>query len=263
MKKALLIGLMCLFTLNVRAAVWEANQKWSEYWEVQYAQWVGHDVSKNIFVDGKTLLSGLPTDCADSLYAIRILFAYENNLPFVMSAPDYFKGKIKFFGNDTTMFDHIKDERQRVRAFITFIAQEAGTRNLQKDTFPVGINYINSGTLYLVQWKKITTGEMIQHSYFVKGATRDIDLIYYASDAPVAVRTLNVTVGFPKYTFSGDPYGYRAWKHPEHLTMPENLIPRNLGYSTEQYSIINKYGPKAGVLEINRRIKKRFEANLR
>lgn len=259
MKKLLFACSLLIAALSAKASVWESTQEWDKEWEARYGRWIARDVSKDIFVDGKTLLSGMATDCADSLYAVRILFAYENNLPFVINAPGYFEGKIQTFGNATSMFDHIKDEKERVKAFIKFVMEQSGTDSLQKDTYPVAINSINAGTLYLVEWWYVLKLKMVQHSFFVKGANAKNGLIYLSSNAPVKVRKLDVTKGVPRFEFARAPFGYRAWKHPEHLLIPESSIPKELGYSTEQYDIVNQYGERAGLKEINKRIKKRFK----
>lgn len=249
--------LIFLLTSSVNAEVWHANQSWNADWEQEYQRWVNRNLTTNIFKGGNTLLSGLSTDCADALYAIRILFAYENSLPFVMNAPDVLSSRMKTFGNDTSMFDSIKNERERVRAFINYIADEAGTLNLQRDTMPVKINQINSGILYLVEWQLFGMGKFNQHSYIIKGFDSDRELVYYYSDAPRKVRTLEVNVKYPRFEFAYPPYGYRRWKHPEHLTIPESLIPAETGYGREQYELVSRVGKKQILKEIRRILQNR------
>lgn len=240
---------------SAHSEVWTSNQKWDANWEKEYARWVNSYVTTTIFTNGRSILSGLSTDCADALYAIRILFSYENGLPFAMSAPDVLKPKMKIFDNSTNMFDSIQDEKKRVREFIKFVMSEAGTRNLQRDTFPVRISNINSGTMYLVEWRFLGMGKYNQHSYIIKGFDRDRELVYYYSDMPIKVRNLEVNVQYPRFSFSYAPYGYRAWKHPEHLLVPENEIPEELGYSKEQYDLVRKVGSKNILAEIRRRLR--------
>lgn len=252
MKERLLIFIfvICSFASSVKAEVWQANQTWNEYWENEYERWVEKNLTTQIFKDGKTLLSGLPTDCADAIYAIRILFAYEHSLPFVINAPSVLSSQMKTFGNGTSMFDSIPDEKRRVRAFINYIGDEVGARNLQKDTFPVKIKEINSGTIYIVEWQLLGMGKYNQHSYIIKGFDPDHELIYYYSDAPRKVRTLEVNVKYPRFEFAYAPYGYRRWKHPEHLLIPEKEIPSEAGYSREQYDLLARVGKKQILKEI-------------
>lgn len=260
MKKKLLSAFLVLlfcsaYSQSARSEVWVSNQKWDKNWEKEYAGWVRNQVPVNVFTNGKTILSGLRTDCADALYAIRILFSYENSLPFLMSAPNVLKSKMETFGSDTDMFDSIKDEKQRVREFIKFIMAEAGTRELQKDTYPIKISSITSGTLYLVEWRLFGRGKFNQHSYLIKGLNNDRELVYYYSDMPIKVRDFKINVKYPRFAFSYAPYGYRAWKHPEHLLIPENQIPEALGYSQEQYELVRRVGSKNILAEIRKRIR--------
>lgn len=236
----------------VQAEVWHATNTWDRQWEKEYESWVARTLKTNVFTTDEGLLAGMATDCADALYDIRIQFAYENSLPFVINAPDVLSDKIQTFGSDTSMFDSIKDERQRVRAFINYINDEVGTENLTKDTYPVKIKEINAGIIYKVVWSLF--GKEEHHSYILKGFNADRELLYYASDAPRKVRRLQVDSPFPRFSYSSAPYGFRRWKHPEHLLMKEKEIPAEDGYSDEQYKLIAKVGKKEILKEIRRQL---------
>lgn len=247
--------LALFFSMKLSVAyceVWRANERWNSAWEEDYQQWVNENLRTNIFKGGDGLLSGIATDCADFLYDIRIQYAYEHSLPFVMNAPDVLKPKMKFFGNDTSMFDSIKDEKLRVRAFINFVNDEAGTSTIFNDTFPVAIKEINSGIVYVVEWSLF--GKMQRHSYLIKGFDDEGELLYYASDAPRKIRKLQIDKKYPRFSFDSAPFGYRRWKHPEHLLIPEKLISEEDGYSTEQYKILAQVGKKKVLKEIRKRI---------
>lgn len=241
-----------LFSPMSSAEVWKSTNDWNQHWELEYQKWVREKLTINIFKTSNDLLYGIRTDCADALYAIRIKFAYENSLPFKINAPDVLRTKMKYFGNETSMFDNIVDERQRVRAFINFINDEAGVKNLMRDTFPVKIKKINSGTLYLVEWQFLGMGKYNQHSYIIKGHDSDKSLIYYYSDAPRKLRTLETNVGYPKFNFDSSPYGFRNWKQPHHLEMNETEISEEDGYSREQYDVLKRVGKKQVLREIDR-----------
>lgn len=252
-KHFFLLFICTFFFSKADAEVWSASQNWNPYWEKEYQSWVSRTLTTEIFKTPGNLLYGIRTDCADALYAIRIQFAYENALPFMMNAPDVLKNKMKFFGNNTEMFDDIKDEKKRVRAFINYVADEAGVSNLQKDTFPVQIKRINAGTLYLVEWQWLgSIGKMNQHSYILKGFNTDKELVYYYSDAPRKLRTMEVNVGYPRFSYGYAPYGYRNWKQPQHLHIKENEIPSADGYSDEQYKLLSRVGKKNILQEIMR-----------
>jgi hypothetical protein len=250
--KLFVVLIFSLFTKFTQAEVWQATNSWDMKWEREYEAWVAKTLRTDVFTSNEGLLAGIATDCADALYDIRIQFAYENSLPFVINAPDVLSQKMKTFGNETSMFDHIKDERLRVRAFINYINDEVGTANLEKDTFPVAIKEIKAGVIYHVIWYLWRKEE--HHSYILKGLDREKELLYYASDAPRKIRKLQVDSPFPRFSYAGAPYGFRRWKHPEHLLIKEKEIPAEYGYSREQYLLVEKVGKKEILKEIRRRL---------
>lgn len=233
---------------QAQAEVWHSSQKWNQHWEKEYQQWVRDNLRTDVFSGGTGPLGGLSTDCADALYAIRIQFAYEHDLPFIINAPDVLKTKMKTFGSDTSMFDSISDEKKRVRAFINFVGDEVGTNDLYKDTFPVQIKEIDSGIVYLVEWSLFR--KINHHSYIIKGFDADKELLYYASDAPRKVRKLQIDTKYPRFSYNSAPYGFRRWKHPEHLAINEKEISPLDGYSPEQYVLLSKVGKKQILKEI-------------
>lgn len=249
--------LVFIFSMIVQvshAEVWHSLHTWDRQWEKAYEEWIANTLETDVFTREKGLLAGIAADCADVLYDLRIQFAYENALPFVIHAPDVLSSKMKTFGNDTTLFDSITDEKKRVRAFIDFINDEVGTENLPRDTFPVAINEINAGIIYHVVWSLL--GKEEHHSYILKGFNDERELVFYAGDAPRKVRRLQIDTPFPRFSFSSAPYGFRRWKHPEHLLINENQIPEAEGYSREQYVLVEKVGKKEILKEIRRRLQK-------
>jgi len=170
-------------------------------------------------------------------------------LPFIVNAPQSLEKSQKVFGNETNLFDSIKDQKQKVREFINFVNQEMGTESLAKDTYPVKIESITPGTVYLVEWSFL--GKTNHHSYFVKGFDHDNEPIYYSSDAPKKVRKFQVDYKFPRFSFDRSPFGFRKWRHPEILLLPEDKIPENYDYSLEQYDLVKKYGKRSILSKIN------------
>lgn len=243
--------LISMYSINVSAEVWHSTNKWSSEWEKDYQQWINYNLRKNIFTDSDSVLNGIATDCADALYDVRLLYSYEHSLPFVVNAPDVLRGKMKTFGSDTSMFDYIKDDKSRVRAFINYINDELGTESLEKDTFPVQIKMIDSGVVYYVRWSLF--GKINHHSYIVKGFNQNHELLYYASDAPKKVRLLQIDTKYPRFSFDSSPFGFRKWRWPEDLLLDERLIDPAKGYSTEEYKIADRFG-KGHVLQEIRKI---------
>jgi hypothetical protein len=237
-----------------KAEVWHSTNTWDRQWEKEYESWVSANLKTNMFTRDEGILSGIATDCADALYDVRIQFAYEHSLPFIINAPDVLRSQMKTFGSDTSKFDSIKDERKRVRAFINFVNDEVGTENLVKDTYPVKISEINGGIIYHVVWSLF--GKEEHHSYIVKGFDADRELLYYASDAPRKVRSLQIDTPFPRFSYASAPYGFRRWKHPEHLLIKENEISPDDGYSVEQYKLVERVGKKEILKAIRRQLQK-------
>jgi len=242
-----------MYQKTAQAEVWHSNQVWNSYWENEYKEWVRTSLKTNLFTSGDGLLGGLSADCADILYAIRIKFAYEHSLPFMINAPDVLRSKMKYFGSNTTMFDSITNERARVRAFIKFIMEECGTSSLFIDTYPVQIKKIDSGIVYVVEWSLF--GKVQRHSYIIKGFNEDRELLYYAGDAPPKVRKLQIDTKYPRFSYSEAPFGFRKWKHPEHLSMLEKNIPKEDEYGNDQYVLLSKVGKKRILKEIHQILK--------
>ena len=238
---------------EVKAEVWHSNQVWNSYWENDYREWVDKNLKTNVFTTSEGILGRISTYCADALYDIRIQYAYEHSLPFIINAPDVLRNETKLFGSNTSMFDSIVDERARVRAFINYINDEAGTGTLIKDTFPVAIKEINSGIVYVVEWSLF--GKMNRHSYILKGFDADHELQYYASDAPRKIRKLQIDSKYPRFSYSSSPFGFRRWRHPEHLLLAEKDIPAEEGYSVEQYKLLEKVGKKQILKAIRAQLK--------
>ena len=246
----LLLLFFSMHSNSIKAEVWHSTEEWNPYWENEYQEWVQQNLSTNIFTTQEGILGRISTDCADALYDIRIQFSYEHSLPFIINAPEVLKSKSKIFGNSTSMFDSISNEKLRVRAFINYVNQEMGTETIFKDTFPVAIKEINAGVVYVVEWSVL--GKVNRHSYILKGHDSNHELLYYASDAPRKVRKLQIDTKYPRFSYASAPFGFRRWRHPEHLLIDEKNIPSETGYSTEQYRLLEKVGKKRILKEIRR-----------
>ena len=239
-----------MFHSSAQAVVWETKNNWNPQWEKKYEFWILKNLTQDIFTRKGGILHGISTDCADALYAIRISFSYENQLPFVINAPDVIKDKMKFLSNETNMFDQIKNERERVRSFIEYVSAEVGTENLERDTFPLAIKKIGPGSLYYVKWS--FWGKTSHHSYIIKGFDENNELLYYASDAPPKVRKLQIDSPYPRFSFDSAPYGFRRWKWPNELLMNSDSIPAERGFSNEQYKLAEKFEKKKILKEIRK-----------
>lgn len=257
MKTLLLVMLASFFIHAADASVWEVENNWDSSWDAKYREWVKSDaIHRKLFKTRGTIFYKFPTDCADMLYVIRLVFAFDNKLPFVLTAPSkYSLEEGKILSQASTKWDGIQDQTKRVKAFMHYVSQEKGTNSLVKDTFSVAVKEITSGDVYVTRWKMIFLGSS-NHSYIIKEIARDGNGLFYASDAPRKVRKLTKTKKYPDFVFKRKPWGYRRWRKPEHINIPEETIPVVEGFSYEQYDILKQVGADRALLEIRRRMKR-------
>lgn len=127
---------------TAKAAVWQDTNTWNADWEQKYSSWIETSFNEDIFTSGK--YKGIPTDCADAVYASRLIFAYENNLPFVIQDPTGGSSKIT---NRMTRFDGTSDSFSRMKKFLLYVADVTSTKSLPYDSYPVKISrdYVKAG----------------------------------------------------------------------------------------------------------------------
>ena len=227
-------------SLTTKAAVWNETNQWSPAWEARFAEWVRTSWQADFF-SRETLPNGqanpylgLRMDCADTVYSMRIIFSYENKLPFVVQDPT---ASGRTLSNQMGRWDKLA-EIPRVRNFLIFMYQVLSTSSLPNDTYPIAITRqtVHSGALMLTVKKN-------HHSWSVK------DIL------PIGVPYLvfNSTVGAssgsdlqqrqswpnPEWVFEEDQTpagsaGFRYWRPIQYINQPVWNVP---GYSEEQYHI--------------------------
>jgi len=228
-----------MISIAAQASVWESDNNWSKEYDLKYSKWVKEKIGRKFFSQKNTLLYNFRTDCADALYAFRIQFSFENGLPFAMVHPD---DDTRILTNKTGDFDKYKNQTKRIRAFIEYISQEAGTLNLIKDSFPVDINDLREGDIYVTKWSFL--GESARHSSIIKEINfKKGHINFLSSNYPRKVRKLIYSPRTPDFTFNRRPWGYRRWKRAYELLIPLNEISVNRGYSEMEYDLLSKYGP--------------------
>nr|BFD67611.1 hypothetical protein HAGR004_26330 [Bdellovibrio sp. HAGR004] len=240
MKQSIFFCVIMLLSGLSNAAVWTEVNKWSEDWENRYSAWVKNEWNKNFF--SRTQLPngqsnpyyGLRVDCADAVYSMRIIFAYEHRLPFAMKDPTYSAARIS---NKMSRWDRQR-EIDRVRNFLLYIYEMGSTRSLPSDTYPVAISRrtIRSGGV-------LTTTSINHHSWTIKEIL-PIGVPYLVYNSVVGSHS-----GFgmqerkswpnPNWVFEGDyspssGAGFRYWRPLTSLGKPVWEVP---GYSTEQFQI--------------------------
>lgn len=238
--KFLFLTLFVLTASLSQAAVWQARNQWSSSWERKYQSYVKTwDVD---FFARQTLPSGranpyygLRTDCADTVYSFRAIFAYENGLPYAIADATGGGGVIT---NNMSRFDSISDPNRRMRAFLQFIYDVVATETMYMDTYPVAMNRdaIHPGVI-------LKTTKKNHHSWTAKNilSIGVPDLIFNSTVGATSGSTLQERQSWPnpEWVFEGDKTpaghaGFRDWRPASYIGRAEFEVP---GYSEEQYGI--------------------------
>lgn len=192
--------------------VWKATNQWNSSYEKQYSHWISHSYNDNFYIKGK--YKGIPTDCADAAYIARIIFSYENKLPFVMK--DHTDARGRLITNKKTRWA-AKPPMKRLISFVKWVGGNiASSVSITNDTYPVKINRTNvtPGSVYSMRW--ITrSGSPIGHVLTIKNILRTGRVRLLGSTTPRKVRRLLETYSFP-VTPTSKRNGIRKWKQPKH-----------------------------------------------
>ena len=222
-------GFVTLFFLllfsSSQAMVWKSVNTWDNTWEKHYQHWVKNNWTEEFFMnEKKPIYYKYSHDCADAVYAMRLVFAYEYKLPFVVhnaSRPG------KTISNGMTRWDKYS-KAKRVRKFMDYIADMTSTKTLARDTYPIALDDIKPGDLYAAPGK---------HSYQIVNITINGVAEVMSSTTPKAPRFLDRIPSFPFYVpedIKRKSDGYRRFIQPQNIRVPLKKQP---GYSEEQYNI--------------------------
>jgi len=269
-KRPWLMVILLLLAGSGHADVWETREQWNEQWEARFNEWMGVRYTSNIFTEGE--YAGIPHDCADSAYFARLLFAYENGLPFVIRDPAWVgPGSTRgpsfaeliaehgedspyalvrpFIRNDMDDFDELPGE-QRLLAFMQFVSDVVWTRSLLNDTYPVRIDrqWFRPGVVavlprqdYLIEphpffdaeEDRVEVVETAGHAQIVTEIDQRGVIHYLKSTMPAKVQALRSTT-LNSFVPSADGGSFRYWKQPHQYDIDEDQLP---GYGTEQFDI--------------------------
>ncbi|MCX7674487.1 MAG: hypothetical protein N2Z70_01490 [Bdellovibrionaceae bacterium] len=221
-------------TPKAQAQVWVDTQTWDERWEQVYAEWVRTQFNEDIFLTGKW--GNMATDCADAVYAARLIFAYEHKLPFALKSTGQ--------TNRSARFNHISDEVRRVRAFMNDVFGQTSTKTLPVDTYPIEISrrYLTPGAIWLRNSHasenfliRLFSGPSAPsgHTEVVKDVTASGVVYLIGSTVPIKVRPL-LTVTSLAYLPETENLGFRRFIWPQNLNA---AISANPGYSKEQFKM--------------------------
>lgn len=241
MKRFGLILLSLFFAAKVHAAVWNDENSWSPEWEKKFSEWVRTSwqvdfFSRKTLPDGQSNpYYGIRTDCADTVYSTRVIFAYENSLPFVIRDPSA-SGRI--LSNRMARFDS-EPGFERFKSFLKYIYEVTNTSSLPNDTYPIAIT-----REAVVPGAMILTAPINHHVWGLKemlpiGVPH---LVFYTTFGAVSnPTTLQERRSWPspEWVFEGNAKpsgnaGLRYWRPIAYINQPVWKTP---GYSEEQYRI--------------------------
>lgn len=238
---SVVVALAC-FASKAHAEVWKDVNQWDDQWEKNYAEWVAKNWSADFFAR-QTLPNGqanpyygIRADCADTVYSMRLIYSFENKLPFVINDPTSRKGGE--LSNKMARWDKITDDYKRLKQFMIMIFNTISTHTMPNDTYPVAVSRdtIHSGGM-------IRTTDVNHHSWTIKEiqAIGVPHLIFNSTVGRSSGFGLQERVSWPNpnWVFEGNftpqsEAGFRYWRPIEFLHTPVWQVP---GYSEEQYSI--------------------------
>ncbi len=235
--------ILALSSFKIQAAVWEDTQSWSVEYEQKFVAWVQTNaVREKMFTDRNSPYYGINTDCADTSYALRAIFAFENKLPFAITNPSGSREQSKTLNNRTNKFDYAGPENKRLVALITEIGDSVGTENLSHfDTYPIAIKSITPGSMFTYKMQA-RFGRFIRHSYNIKGinSVGTFDVIYSTQANHEKHGDLLRRRDREFENLPSNPWGFRKFKWPEHIGKDLSAIPAELGPSTEQFTLASQ-----------------------
>ena len=224
--------MLLTFSGVANAAVWKSKNKWNNQWENTYRAWVKKNWTEEFFMDKKKpIYYKYATDCADAVYAMRLVFAYEHKLPFVIHNTQRGKKKERrgprYISNSMKRWDRLP-KAKRVRKFMDYVADMTSTKTLGVDTYPIALNQIKPGDIYAAPGV---------HSYQIVNVTEAGVAEVMSSTTPKAPRFLDRVESFPFYVPEDSKRhrdGSRRFIQPQNIKKPLKKQP---GFSTEQYKI--------------------------
>lgn len=217
--------LFSLALIPTHAAVWKHDKEWDGRWEKHYQHWVQTHWTPDKFMNAsRPDYFLIPHDCADAVYLMRMIFAYENKLPFAIKDP---ANTSRTISNKMTRWDSEKDPVKRLRKFINYVNLAVGTRSIANDTYPVALADIKPGDVY------VTPGT---HSYQITQITDTGVPVIMSSTTPMGPKFLARLTSFPFFVPEDKSYrdGYRRFIQPQNLRKPLNKQP---GFSLEQFEL--------------------------
>ncbi len=230
MKRFSTLLLLVFFYSAAQADVWVSRNQWNDQWESRFSRWMETSFKGDIYTRGK--YAGTRQDCADAVYFARLIFAYENKLPFVIDDPqDRGSGTIS---NSTDQFNHLSEKR-RLRSFMNYVGGMVSTVTLMRDTYPIKLNrkWFKPGVVAALPRHYSDGSEQPGHGQIVTRVEKNGVIHYLKSTVPAKVHTLKHTT-LNSFVPAPRKGSFRYWKQPKHYGRRESSLP---GYGTEQYRL--------------------------
>jgi mRNA-degrading endonuclease HigB of HigAB toxin-antitoxin module len=249
---------------SLQAEIWKTKKSWSPKAEKAYTKWFqSNAVNPKIFTSKTSKYYGINADCADAAYALRAIFALENDLPFKVINPTGSSSGKRYLDNETDFFDSAGNKYQRLVAMINYLSDVVGTEHLSfHDTYPVKISSVKPGTLYT--YKIVgADGNFIRHTYNIKEVTRlgDFDLIY--STQTVAKENLDLVYKRSRMVTNApliNNWGFKRFKWPENHHISNTSLHPYFEHSTEQYELAKSTDERAFFRHVTNILKKDNES---
>jgi hypothetical protein len=218
------------------AAVWAVTAQWDDDAERRYSEWVERSFVPTLFYQDSPYAE-FATDCADAAYAMRMIFAFENGLPFMIADPER-PGRT--LSQATSRFDHLRPGLPRFRGFLEWMAAHTSTATLADDTYAISIDreQIRPGVVFLAWRRHVVQVVEVRPTGLIR---------YLESTTPRTIRVMTSIVGFP-HQVPADPKarrhgdGFRRFKWPEHYGRADAGLP---GFGTEQFERAEALGREA------------------
>jgi hypothetical protein len=261
-KKAFaLFTLSISITYSLQASVWDAQRDWSTEDEERYSAWVQSDaVHVDLFQSKSSPYSGVKVDCADTAYAFRAVFAYENGLPFKIKNPSYRRGgkAPRYLTQELTAWDKLPTERERVVAFINHLGVNLGTETLSlNDSYPVALEAIAPADFFMF---KLVRDNPIRHTYVLKGITEvgNFDVIYSTQALKKDNKPLALKKDYElKHAPTLNHWGFKRFILPEFYD--ERPLEEAADFSREQYDLAKTLGERKFFKEVKKRLASSME----
>lgn len=208
-----LAALILTFNSISHGAVWEAHNSWTAEAETHYSQWVATNFKADIFSNPSSPWYGIATDCADAIYAARIIFAYENSLPVTFTD---IETQRPILTQETTQWDELQTP-QKLRRFIKWVSHSTNTSTLGYDTLPVKIHrdFFRAGIVFVNPSLSVEDENILGtrggHAEMVINIEDNGFIRTLYSTTPIEVRKL-ITTRNP-YSWPVNRWGgFRLWK---------------------------------------------------